>query len=167
MRLGSVTLPLLLALLAAGCSTSNIEQLNRAISDADREAGDPAAKEVLRQTEDGEILIIQSAKLGVPDQLLLLVFDENDPSHQKLSLVTAVSRSDPVNVFTSVANGKLWIYGLVNDPRIARLRLDNVEGGQSLDVSPPAFLFVRTPPGSSNPWQFIDSAGPVITSGGQ
>lgn len=166
-RLVSVALAALLAVLVAGCSRSNVEKLNQAIIDADREAGAPAAQEVLRQTEDGEIRILQTATIGAQDQLLLLVFAENDPSHRKLLSVTPVSRSDPANVFSGVANGKLWIHGLVQETRITRLRLDNVEGGEALNVSRPGFIFVRTPPGSAVPWQFLDSVGTVIASGGQ
>lgn len=162
-----MALAALLAVMGTGCSKSNVEKLNQAILDADREAGAPAAKEVLRQTEDGEIRILQTATIGLEDVILLLVVAENDPSHRKLLLTTAVSRSDPAIVFSALANGKLWIYGLVQDPRITRLRLDNVEDGQALNVSPPGFLFVRTSPGSAVPWQFLDSAGTVITSGGQ
>ncbi len=96
-----------------------------------------------------------------------MVFANGDPSSRLLlGAYDIVGGAYPAAISFSHANGKFYVFGTIQDARIASLQLDRVDGAKPASVSRPGFAIVRDQADSASPWRFLDGKGNVVLSGG-
>ena len=154
-------------LLASLASCGRTYSLDDAIRQADRDIRIEHPVEVLRTHVDGETVVLQTATVGLSDLIVLMVFADANPSRRLLlGTYDIVGGAYPAAISFSNANGKFYVFGTIQDARIASLQLERVDGGKSIPVSRPGFVIVREQTDGASPWRFLDSAGTVVLSGG-
>lgn len=155
---------LLLASLAACGPTRTLAD---AIRQVDSELRVEHVVEILRTDVNGETVVLQTATAGLSDLLVVMVFATGDPGHRLLfGTNDIVGGAYPAAISFSNANGKFYVFGTIQDARIASLQLDRVDGGKPISVSRPGFVIVRDQTDGASPWRFLDGKGNVVLSGG-
>ena len=156
-------------LLVSLASCGPTQTLDDAIRQADRDIRIEHPVEVLRTHVDGETVVLQTATVGLSDLVVQIVFadSDSDPSRRLLlSTNEIVGGADPATISFANANGKFYVFGTIQDARIASLQLERVDGGSVIPVARPGFVIVREQTDGASPWKFLDSAGTVVLSGG-
>jgi hypothetical protein len=165
-RIGVVALSAVVGAVAA-CSIAppspvTPRSLEEAVTRTAIEAGIDEPRQVLRA--DGWVLV--TGTRGPNDVLLLLSATPDAPWSVSVVHESAVRVSDPATLSYATPEDTVYLFGLVNDPRIASLEVAYFDGDRrTFGVAPPGYLVERpgaAPPDPIRAWRFRDATGAVI-----
>jgi hypothetical protein len=152
----------------AGClpTASPPQSFEAAVSQALADRGITSPVEVTRATTSDDVRVVLSGKRGTRDTLALVTASNGQPWTIRLFVESDLPTSAIATVAETEADGKQFIYGVINDPRISAIEVEFLQSDPvKHSVKRPGYLLVlNEPQGPTQDWRFLDDQGREVLS---